>query len=239
MSWPDGVKVAVNLSPMQFQRGDIVATVVNALAQTQLPPNRLELEITETVLLEKSERNIHTLDNLRALGVTISLDDFGTGFSSSELSPELSRWTNSRSISPSWTAYHRTNAASALSAPSQASARPSASRQSLKASRRTPNYQIVAREGCTEVQGFFYARPMAAEEIPHFLSTFEPAAKPSRQPTPRLWNSAPGTSAKYPRPKRPLPKLINITVTLRRETGKEQSVKVRYDEGYYGITVLR
>jgi EAL domain-containing protein (putative c-di-GMP-specific phosphodiesterase class I) len=80
--WPADVKVAVNLSPVQFQRGAIVATTVSALAEAALAPNRLELEITESVLLDKTERNIRILENLRDLGVKISMDDFGTGYSS-------------------------------------------------------------------------------------------------------------------------------------------------------------
>ena len=80
--WPDEVKVAVNLSPVQFQRGSLVATAVSALAEAGLAPGRLELEITETVLLDKTDRNLRTLESLRELGVKISMDDFGTGYSS-------------------------------------------------------------------------------------------------------------------------------------------------------------
>ncbi|MDE3175409.1 MAG: EAL domain-containing protein [Pseudomonadota bacterium] len=82
MNWPEEVKVAVNLSPVQFQRGALVATAVSALAEAGLAPGRLELEITETVLLDKTERNLRTLESLRELGVRISMDDFGTGYSS-------------------------------------------------------------------------------------------------------------------------------------------------------------
>ena len=80
--WPEDIGVAVNLSTVQFQRGEIVAVVMSALAQSGLAPNQLELEITESLLLENLERNIRTLENLHDLGVTISMDDFGTGFSS-------------------------------------------------------------------------------------------------------------------------------------------------------------
>jgi EAL domain-containing protein (putative c-di-GMP-specific phosphodiesterase class I) len=81
-AWPSAVKVAVNLSPVQFKAGNLVAIVVNALASSGLEPSRLELEITEMVLLDKTERNTTTLQQLRELGVRISMDDFGTGFSS-------------------------------------------------------------------------------------------------------------------------------------------------------------
>jgi diguanylate cyclase (GGDEF)-like protein/PAS domain S-box-containing protein len=80
--WPDDVRVAVNLSPLQFRGGNLLSVVMDALKQSGLPPKRLELEITETLLLEKSSQVLATLHALRALGVRISMDDFGTGYSS-------------------------------------------------------------------------------------------------------------------------------------------------------------
>jgi EAL domain-containing protein (putative c-di-GMP-specific phosphodiesterase class I) len=80
--WPDDVRVAVNLSPLQFRTGDLLSIVTDALKQSGLPARRLELEITETLLLEKSSQVQATLHALRALGVRISMDDFGTGYSS-------------------------------------------------------------------------------------------------------------------------------------------------------------
>jgi diguanylate cyclase (GGDEF)-like protein/PAS domain S-box-containing protein len=80
--WPGDTRVAVNLSPLQFRVGNLMATVMDALKHAGLPPRRLELEITETLLLEKSSQVIATLHALRALGVRISMDDFGTGYSS-------------------------------------------------------------------------------------------------------------------------------------------------------------
>ncbi|MET4388419.1 diguanylate cyclase (GGDEF)-like protein/PAS domain S-box-containing protein [Bradyrhizobium sp. F1.4.3] len=81
-TWPDDVRVAVNLSPLQFRSGNLLSVVTDALKQSGLPPRRLELEITETLLLEKSAQVLATLHALRALGVRISMDDFGTGYSS-------------------------------------------------------------------------------------------------------------------------------------------------------------
>jgi diguanylate cyclase (GGDEF)-like protein/PAS domain S-box-containing protein len=80
--WPDDVRVAVNLSPAQFRVGNLMAVVMDALKRSGLPPERLEVEITETVLLEKSDTVLATLHALRSLGLRISMDDFGTGFSS-------------------------------------------------------------------------------------------------------------------------------------------------------------
>jgi diguanylate cyclase (GGDEF)-like protein/PAS domain S-box-containing protein len=82
-SWPDeDVRVAVNLSPAQFRTGNLLLIVMDALKQAGLPPKRLELEITETLLLEKSSQVLASLHALRALGVRMSMDDFGTGYSS-------------------------------------------------------------------------------------------------------------------------------------------------------------
>ncbi len=81
-AWPDDVRVAVNLSPAQFRVGNLLSQVMEVLKQSGLPPRRLELEITETLLLEKSSQVLATLHALRALGVRISMDDFGTGYSS-------------------------------------------------------------------------------------------------------------------------------------------------------------
>jgi len=80
--WPDEVRVAVNLSPLQFRVGNLLSVVMDALKNSGLPPRRLELEITETLLLEKSNQVLATLHALRSLGVRISMDDFGTGYSS-------------------------------------------------------------------------------------------------------------------------------------------------------------
>jgi diguanylate cyclase (GGDEF)-like protein/PAS domain S-box-containing protein len=80
--WPDGIRVAVNLSPLQFRVGNLLSLVMDTLKLSGLPPTRLELEITETLLLEKSSQTLATLHALRSLGVRISMDDFGTGYSS-------------------------------------------------------------------------------------------------------------------------------------------------------------
>jgi len=80
--WPSDVKLAVNLSPIQFRKGDVVGAVSKTLAVSGLAPDRLELEITESVLLDKDESNLAKLHALKKLGVSIALDDFGTGYSS-------------------------------------------------------------------------------------------------------------------------------------------------------------
>jgi EAL domain-containing protein (putative c-di-GMP-specific phosphodiesterase class I) len=80
--WPVETKVAINLSPIQVMQPNIVAVIVGALATAGLPANRLEIEITESVLMQNSDATLATLHQLRDLGVRISMDDFGTGYSS-------------------------------------------------------------------------------------------------------------------------------------------------------------
>ncbi len=81
-SWPKALQVAVNLSPAQFMHGDVVGLVHSILLETGLAPGRLELEITEGVLIEDFDRGLALLRRLKALGVRVSMDDFGSGYSS-------------------------------------------------------------------------------------------------------------------------------------------------------------
>jgi predicted signal transduction protein with EAL and GGDEF domain len=80
--WPHPLKVAVNLSPVQFSAPDLYSVVKSALAESGLAPARLELEITERLFIEDSEEILSTLHRLKELGVRIAMDDFGTGYSS-------------------------------------------------------------------------------------------------------------------------------------------------------------
>ena len=82
ISWPQTLSVAVNLSPAQFERGNIETAVTTALQESGLQPHRLELEITESLLMRNDAANIVTLKKLKELGVSIVMDDFGTGYSS-------------------------------------------------------------------------------------------------------------------------------------------------------------
>ena len=81
-TWPDHLTVAVNLSPAQFELGSVSAIVAAALSDSGLAPNRLELEITETLLLGNSDAILAELRTVKAMGVAIAMDDFGTGYSS-------------------------------------------------------------------------------------------------------------------------------------------------------------
>jgi EAL domain-containing protein (putative c-di-GMP-specific phosphodiesterase class I) len=81
-TWPENIKLAVNVSPVQFKSGTLALRIVSALAASGLPASRLELEITEAVLIRDDEAALAILHQLRGIGVRIALDDFGTGYSS-------------------------------------------------------------------------------------------------------------------------------------------------------------
>jgi diguanylate cyclase (GGDEF)-like protein len=80
-SWPAHIKVAVNISAVQFRRGDLFDTIFRTLLESGLAPHRLELEITETAVLENQETHLATIRRLKNLGISMALDDFGTGYS--------------------------------------------------------------------------------------------------------------------------------------------------------------
>jgi diguanylate cyclase len=82
MKWPENMRVAVNLSPAQFRHADLAGEVLATLQKSGLAPGRLELEITEGVLIADTDRTLATLNTIKEAGVHISLDDFGTGYSS-------------------------------------------------------------------------------------------------------------------------------------------------------------
>jgi predicted signal transduction protein with EAL and GGDEF domain len=82
VDWPDHIKVAVNLSPAQLNSRNLVSMVTAALNESGMSPQKLQLEITETVLLQNTFTTLATLHELRKMGVQIALDDFGTGYSS-------------------------------------------------------------------------------------------------------------------------------------------------------------
>jgi diguanylate cyclase (GGDEF)-like protein len=81
-NWPEHIAIAVNLSPLQLQDGGFAALMMSALAESQINPSRVELEVTEGVFLQETPTTQHNLDQLKAMGLRLALDDFGTGYSS-------------------------------------------------------------------------------------------------------------------------------------------------------------
>ncbi len=166
-AWPD-LTVAVNLSPVQFHSRGLVAMVTSALAEAGLAPQRLELEVTETALLDDSEATIEILHQLRALGVRISLDDFGVGYSSLSYLRKFpfDRIKIDRSFvgtlgeSPESIAIVRTIASlgSVLGVETTA-----------EGVETDAQLDFVRACGCTAVQGYYFGRPVAAAEVSHTI----------------------------------------------------------------------
>jgi len=167
--WPKLVKLAVNLSPAQFVGGNLLETVCKAVAESGFEANRLELEITETVLIDDYERTRVTLSQFRGLDIGIALDDFGTGFSSLTHLRKLP--FNRIKIDKSFVSEitHRTDSAAIVSA---MIALGRSLGVSITAEGVETNDQMVILQaaGCTEAQGYLFSKPKPATEILKVLS---------------------------------------------------------------------
>ena len=171
-SWPDDIRVSVNLSPLQFSKGNLVSTVVSALAASGIAASRLELEITESVLLEKSERNIAILNQLRELGVRISMDDFGTGYSS--IGYLRSFPFNKIKIDQSFVRDLLVDDGSLAIVRAIASLGVSFGMTTTAEGVETEEQmRCLNLEGCVEVQGYLYSKPVPTSEIPNVLAGLE------------------------------------------------------------------
>ena len=174
------MKVAVNLSPMQFKSRTLVGSVESALAASGLSPNRLELEITESILLEDNEHTLQVLHQLRDLGVHISMDDFGTGYSSlsylrkfpfdkikidrsfiSEMSDRDDSLAIIRAVSAIGVSLGMLTTAEGVETREQ--------------------FERVKSEGCTEVQGYLFSPPRPASQIKALIAATNHSAAISRQ----------------------------------------------------------
>ena len=163
-AWPDAIRVAVNLSSVQFTRGNIVSSVVSALAASGLEAQRLELEITESVILEKTDRNIAVLNQLRELGVRISMDDFGTGYSS--LSYLRSFRFDKIKIDQSFVRDLENDSESRGIIAAIASLGTCFGMKTTAEGVETQEQlDMVTSEGCTEVQGRFFSMPVPAPDV--------------------------------------------------------------------------
>jgi diguanylate cyclase (GGDEF)-like protein/PAS domain S-box-containing protein len=166
--WPEELKIAVNLSPLQFRSSGLVQLVVNALAATGLDAHRLELEVTESTLLQDCEATLSILFQLRALGVRIAMDDFGTGYSSlsylqsfpfdrikidrsfvKDIADRVGSLNIVRAVAAMANGLGMTTTAEGVETEEQ--------------------LETVKAEGCTEMQGFLFSQPMPAEEVDRFL----------------------------------------------------------------------
>jgi diguanylate cyclase (GGDEF)-like protein len=169
--WPGELTVAVNLSPVQFRSKTLALDVVAALGASGLPARRLELEITEAIMLQDTETTLATLNELKALGARISMDDFGTGYSSLsylrkfpfdkiKIDQSFIRDLASR---PESLAIVRAVAGLGTTLGIATTAEGVETMDQLRA---------VRAEGCTQVQGFLLGKPKPASLIPALLGAF-------------------------------------------------------------------
>jgi diguanylate cyclase (GGDEF)-like protein len=162
--WPENVRVAVNVSPVQFHRGGLNETILLALADSGLPPSRLEIEITESIFLEGSEATLRLLHSVRALGVRVALDDFGTGYSS--LSYLQSFPFDKLKIDRSFIQNLLTRqGASAIVRAITELAHALGIETTAEGVEETAQLMELRAHGCSSVQGFLFAEPMTSDEV--------------------------------------------------------------------------
>jgi diguanylate cyclase (GGDEF)-like protein len=168
--WHKSMKVAVNLSAVQFRAAHLAEMVISALSAAGLPPGRLELEVTESVLLEADAATLRTLHQLRGLGIRVSLDDFGTGYSSLSYlrSFPFDKIKIDRSFvrevaaSANGAAIVRAIAALGSSLGMETTAEGVETKEQL---------DLVRAEGCTEAQGFYFSPPRPASDLADFFGS--------------------------------------------------------------------
>jgi diguanylate cyclase (GGDEF)-like protein len=166
--WPDHIRVAVNVSPVQFRSQTLVLNVATALADSGLSASRLELEITEAVLMRDDETALTTLHQLRALGIRIALDDFGTGYSSLSY---LHRFPFDKiKIDRSFVKnIGDEGASSAIIQAVVNIANASNMTTTAEGVEQAWQREMLRELGCTEMQGYLFSRPVAAHEVRRLL----------------------------------------------------------------------
>ena len=175
--WPDNLNIAVNISAVQFRNPGLMQVITGALAASGLDPSRLEIEITETVLLHNKEATLAVLHQLRNLGIRIAMDDFGTGYSS--LTYLQSFPFDKIKIDRSFVKDITENSGS-LNIVRAVAALANGMGMTATAEGVETKEQLdsIASEGCTEMQGFLFSKPLPAREIERlFLNGNE--AKPA------------------------------------------------------------
>ena len=170
-SWPEPIRVSVNLSTVQFKDPMLLQIILRALDASGLDPCRLELEITESVLLHQTDTTLGLLKELRERGVRLSMDDFGTGYSSlsylSNFHFDKIKIDQSfvRNLSESESSAAIVRAVTGLSGSLGVAT-------TAEGVENEKQFEWLAAEGCTEVQGFLFGRPTPASEVPLMLAEF-------------------------------------------------------------------
>jgi predicted signal transduction protein with EAL and GGDEF domain len=183
-SWPDNIRLAVNVSPIQFRSGTLALKVMTALAESGLAASRLELEITEAVLIRDDEAALAVLHDLRAIGVRIALDDFGTGYSSLSY---LQRFPFDKIKIDRCFITDIAEPEGSISIV-QAVVNIAADRHMTTTAEgvETEQQRELLRElGCSEIQGYLFSRPKPAAEIRPMLSKYLPHPEAAATVRPR------------------------------------------------------
>jgi EAL domain-containing protein (putative c-di-GMP-specific phosphodiesterase class I) len=172
VTWPGSLKIAINVSPLQFKNPGLLDQVSDALRTSGLPPGRLELEITESVLLTDNDASLATLRRLHDLGTHISMDDFGTGYSS--LSYLRSFPFDKIKIDQSFVRDLETKEDSRAIVRAIISLGSSLGIDILAEGVETAKQlDLLRREGCGEVQGYFFSPPRPAQDIPALIARLD------------------------------------------------------------------
>ena len=163
-SWPKDIKVAVNLSAVQFRKNNLVDVVIYALAQSGLPPERLELEITETALIESATECLPVLHQFKNLGISVALDDFGTGYSS--LSQLMMFPFNKIKVDKSFIQnLTKRPECAAIIAATLTLARSLDIATTAEGVETVEQYRLLRLAGVTSLQGYLFASPCPSSEI--------------------------------------------------------------------------
>lgn len=171
-SWSEPIKIAVNLSPIQFKCQNLVASVVDALDESGLEPPRLELEITESAMLEDTEHTINVLREFHELGVRVSLDDFGTGYSSLSY---LRRFPFDKIKIDQSFIYGLGNADDALAIVRAVTGLSNSLGivTTAEGVETVEQLSTLCTEGCTEAQGYLISPPRPASEVEMLLKQYQ------------------------------------------------------------------
>ena len=169
--------IAVNLSPVQFRRNDLVEHIAEILAATGVPPGRLELEITEGVVMHNEEKSIETMKNLKSLGISLSMDDFGVGYSSLS---HLTRFPIDRlKIDQSFISDLPQNVEKAAVVRAIVAMAHSLNLVTVAEGVETlEQEQFMKVVGCNQFQGYLLSPPVAADKIETLITKFNPLSSP-------------------------------------------------------------
>jgi diguanylate cyclase (GGDEF)-like protein len=171
--WPGDLKIAVNLSPVQFTAPNLFDVIARTLAETGLAPHRLELEITERIFMEDSENTLATLRRIKQLGVRIAMDDFGTGYSS--LSYLRSFPFDKIKIDRAFVSdVSERNEHVVIVQAVVSIARALGMTTTAEGVETEAQNQFLAALGCDEVQGYLFSAPIPIEKLAEFMTNWVP-----------------------------------------------------------------